>query len=287
MSAPHNPSQQGNLYIIDAGSGPEWVRQMDMNQLITRQMGGPFPQHHDVSHISRVLDLACGPGGWVLDVAFAYPSIEVVGIDISEAVIRYGQSRAKVQRLDNAYFHIMDLLQPFDIPDDSFDVINARFLSSLLPASCWLALLQECHRITRPGGSIYITEMELNLTNGSASGQLFEVYTQAIKLAGYGFSPNRVHLGLTPMLAHFLHEACYQDITPQAHLIDFSTGTKVHEAFSENLRLLYQLIQPFIIKMGVATAEELNLLHEQATLEMFADDFCAWNLLISVFGTKP
>lgn len=65
--------------------------------------------------------------------AFAYPDIEVVGIDISQQMIEYARAQARVQGLDNAYFHVMDATQPLDFPDSSFDLINGRTLAFLPP----------------------------------------------------------------------------------------------------------------------------------------------------------
>ena len=48
-----------------------------------------------------MLDLACGPGGWACEVARLYPQIDVIGVDISEKMMRYARAHAQAQRLDN------------------------------------------------------------------------------------------------------------------------------------------------------------------------------------------
>src|SRR2546421_6673892 len=60
-------------YVIDAESPAETARLMKQDRLLTECMGGVFPEGVDLSPSTSILDLACGPGGWALDVAFAYP----------------------------------------------------------------------------------------------------------------------------------------------------------------------------------------------------------------------
>src|SRR5437660_12153153 len=97
------------------------ARLLDQDRLITKGMGGLFPERaNDFSGLHRILDVACGPGGWVLEVAFAHPEIEVVGFDISQAMIDYANAKARVRGLNNARFLTMDMLKPLEFPDCSF-----------------------------------------------------------------------------------------------------------------------------------------------------------------------
>src|SRR5205807_5280187 len=163
-----NP-QDENTYFIDAESGAETARLLNQDRLITSHMGGIFPARFDLSNVKDVLDIGCGPGGWVLDVAFAYPEMNVVGIDISQTTIEYARAQAKVQLLDNVSFKVMDATRPLAFPDNSFDFINARFIFAFMPTSAWPKLLQECIRLTRPGGTIRLTEFDVyGVTNSPA-----------------------------------------------------------------------------------------------------------------------
>src|SRR5947209_5536321 len=134
MTTPVNPPHRNNAYFNDPESGAEMIRLIDQDRLITKGMGGLFAEQSDLSGINRVLDVGCGPGGWVLEMAFAYPQIEVVGFDVSEAMINYARTRAQVQHLNNAHFHVMDARQPLNFSDNSFDLVNARFVAFLGPA---------------------------------------------------------------------------------------------------------------------------------------------------------
>jgi SAM-dependent methyltransferase len=151
-------------------------------------MGGLLPERPDFARIGRVLDLACGPGGWVHEVAAAHPTIEVVGVDLSRIMIEYAQAHARARKLDNARFQVMDVTRPLAFADASFDLVNARLLFAFMPLSGWPALVQEGRRLLRPAGLLRLTECEWFLTKGSALEHLSRLLSLAFKQSGRSFS---------------------------------------------------------------------------------------------------
>ena len=67
---PIEPPANNNTYFIDAEDAAEMARLTHQDRLLTKGMGGLFPDSFDLSEVHDILDIACGPGGWVLDVAF-------------------------------------------------------------------------------------------------------------------------------------------------------------------------------------------------------------------------
>src|SRR5581483_5789905 len=145
---------ENNTYILDAESPTEMARLIDLDRVVTKAMGGPLTGVPDLPPEAKVLDVACGPGGWVCDVAFARPDIEVAGIDVSRIMIEYAWARARTQQLSNASFGVMDITQPLDFSDNTFDMINARLLVAVLRQQAWRPFLAECTRILKPGGTL-------------------------------------------------------------------------------------------------------------------------------------
>src|SRR5947209_2188732 len=123
MATP-DESQSGNTYPIDAESPAEMARLLDLHVLSTESQGGILPEIKDFTHIHTILDIACGPGGWVLQTAQEHPDIEVTGIDISVRMVEYAREHAKARGLDNAHFQVMDALKPLGFADNSFDLVN-------------------------------------------------------------------------------------------------------------------------------------------------------------------
>src|SRR5260370_27946624 len=156
---PDNPQSRKGDYFSDTESAAEKARLLHQDRLITKGMNGVLSGLEDISSMRDILDIACGPGGWVLDVALEYPAIEVMGIDISQQMIDYANTQAQAQGFNNASFSVMDVTRLLDFPDNSFDLVNARFLG-FLPKVAWPKLVQECLRITRPAGLIRRTRGE-------------------------------------------------------------------------------------------------------------------------------
>ena len=286
MTMPVEPTKSGNVYFNDPESGAEMARLLDQDHLITKGMGGLFPEReNDFSGIQRVLDAACGPGGWAMEVAFTHPEIEIVGFDVSQAMIDYARAQARVQGLSNASFYVMNLLKPLDFPDNSFDLVNVRFIN-FLPATAWPPLTQELGRITRRGGFIRLTESEWwYFSSSPALENLNALVIGALKIQG-GFSQTGRFTGILPMLGRLLQDAGCINIKLVSHAIDFSTGTDAYEGFRRDASVVFKLFQPFIIRMGVATQEELDQLYDQMLIEMLQEDFRGLMLPLTAWGEK-
>ena len=280
------PSPQENTYIIDAESASEMARLMHQDHMMTECMGGLFPPGIELEQIHDVLDLACGPGSWALEVAYAHPDIEVAGVDISNRMISYAQSRAQSQQLPNARFQVGDILQPLNFDDDAFDFVNARTIVGFMMPASWPVLLRECMRITRADGFIRLTELELSLSNSLANEKFNALLAQAGYITKRSFSPDGRHIGITPMLSHFLRDVGCKNIKQAAYVVDFSTGSEAHEEYLQGLVVGVQLLRSFLIKLNVITPEEFDVLYQQIMTEVQAEDFCGVMYYLSAWGQK-
>src|SRR6266516_2029524 len=84
-SSPHN-DQPHNSYVVDADSPAELARLMHQDRLLTKALG-LLPEQLDVPKIQSILDIGCGPGGWVVEAATRLPLVQVTGIDISGRMV--------------------------------------------------------------------------------------------------------------------------------------------------------------------------------------------------------
>ena len=286
MTTAGEPSNRNPVYFNDPESAAEMVRLLAQDRLITAGMGGLFSERFDLASIHRLLDIACGPGGWALQVVFRYPEIEVVGVDVSRTMIDYANAQARLQGLDNASFQVMDIREALDFPDASFDLVNARFIN-FLPAAAWPQLLHELGRITRPGGVIRLTESEWwYYSNSLALETLNALLIRALKQQGESFSQSGRFTGVLPMLGHFLREAGCVNVNYKPHVIDYSFGTEAHEGFRHDAAAVFHLFQPFLVRMGVATQEEVSQLYEQMQTDMLKDDFRGLMFPLTAWGEK-
>jgi ubiquinone/menaquinone biosynthesis C-methylase UbiE len=279
-------TNSNNNYVLDVESATEMARLISLDRFITKGMGGALaglPQQT----LSQILDVACGPGGWVLDAALSSPDSEVTGIDLSKTMITYAKARAQSQALSNAFFGIANITQPLDFNDETFDMVNTRFLIGVLKREQWAPLISECTRILRPGGILRMTEtLNYGTTNSRAYEQFFVLCSQALFKAGYGFSVMDRTFDMTPTLPCLLRNAGYSNVQIKAHALEISAGTEGWSDFYQNADISTQTILPFLIKTNVTSAEEGKALHDQLLIDMLGDDFCGMWHYVSAWGTK-
>ncbi|HYU76318.1 MAG TPA: methyltransferase domain-containing protein [Ktedonobacteraceae bacterium] len=279
-----------NLYFVDPENSAEMARLILQGELLTRGMKGVFtPQEREIieeKNYTRILDLACGPGEWCLAVAREYPDREVVGVDISETMIRYATARALSQNIQNVSFEVADIAKPFSYSDGSFDLVNGRTFA-LFEKKDWPLFLGECLRLTRPGGAIRLTESEWGFTNSLAYDTICWHLALALHKMGQTFSPTGRINGITGMLDSLIRDAGYVDRRLTSHVINVSFGTDSYLTFREDSRALFYVIQPFIVGVGAATQEQLDAMADAYIREISAEDFSGVMFLLTAWGHKP
>ncbi|MBX5458101.1 MAG: class I SAM-dependent methyltransferase [Thermogemmatispora sp.] len=136
MSKPDEGIPPSTYYVIDPEQVAELAHLMQQERVVTEGMGGLLPEGQELPEDGRVLDLACGPGGWAMEVAFTYPQMSVYGVDISPSLIEYARGQAQARHLENVHFRVMNIMQPLAFPVSFFDLINARFIAwFMVPAA--------------------------------------------------------------------------------------------------------------------------------------------------------
>ena len=288
MPEPIDPRGQDNpsQYMVeDRSSNPEMIRLMIQDNLYTTGMGGPLSEQPDPASLHRVLDIGCGPGGWILEAARLYPHMDLVGIDISWRMIEYARAQAQARKLtDGVEFLVMDALHPLKFPDDSFDLVNMRFAVSFLLVTDWPRVLNELLRVTRPGGIVRVTDTET--TRGTS--QDFNRLGQMILCAFYrsGHSLTEEKMGVTHELPHLLSESGCQQVQTKASTLEFVAGTVGGQNAYQNMLFALQTMLPFLQKWGCAS-EEYDALREQVLIEMQQPDFRTISQMVTAWGTKP
>ncbi len=288
MSTSSSDTPGGRIHFVaDTESGETMTWLLNFDKIINNGMGGTLPERSDLSGIKAILDLGCGPGGWVLEVTREHPDIQVTGIDISESMIRFAKAQSISRGYGNASFMVMDVKQPLLFEDASFDLINERTLFGVMAPGEWPQLFAECKRILRPGGIIRLTELELPVTTSPALNELWSIGARAFYETGRSFSVDGRHIGITPVLKRLLRDAGFQDVKHQGHVMDISSGTADFEGFWRNFVYIFELAKPFHLKAKAITEQEYERLYQQMQAEMLASDFCGLWTYVTVWGEKP
>lgn len=282
---PRGQDNQSTYFVEDRSNNAEMIRLMIQDSLTTAGMGGPLAEQSDPASLRRVLDIGCGPGGWLLETAARYPNISLVGIDISWRMIEYARAEAQAQKVsDRTEFLVMDTLRPLDFPDDAFDLVNLRFGSSFMLVKDWPRLLSELLRVTRPGGIVRLTDIVTTQTNSPALTRLVQMLLCAFYRSSHSLTEEIV--GVTHQLDRLLSESGCQHVQTKNHTLEFVAGTVGGQNFYENSRFAFQTLRPFLQKWG-CTPEDYDTIYQQAIIEMQQPDFRATWPLVTAWGTKP
>jgi ubiquinone/menaquinone biosynthesis C-methylase UbiE len=103
----------------------------------------------------RVLDVACGTGRTLRQLATAYPEHRYYGLDLSPYYVQV--ARKQLGDVVNASF-VTDNAEHMPFRDDYFDVVTSVFLFHELPTNARRNVLREIHRVLRPGGLVVIED---------------------------------------------------------------------------------------------------------------------------------
>ncbi|MFX1245688.1 MAG: HgcAB-like fusion protein [Promethearchaeota archaeon] len=110
-----------------------------------------------VGSSDHVLDIGSGTG--TLARLCARKGAQVIGIDVSPAMIALAQAKAVQEKLDDrVQFREMDLTETDQFPDASFDVVTATLVLSELSDVEQAYLLREARRLLRPDGRLIIVD---------------------------------------------------------------------------------------------------------------------------------
>lgn len=283
---PRGQDNPSTYFVEDRGSNPEMVRLIIQDNLVTEGMGGPLAEQPDPASLHRILDVACGPGGWILELARLYPQMDLVGIDISWRMIEYDRVQAQAMGLaDGVEFLVMDASKSLTFADNTFDLVNIRLVTSWMLAKDWPVVLRELLRVTRPGGVVRVTDAETIMqSNSLAHMQLGQMVHCALYKSGHLFADEIA--GTTLILPQLLTESGCQNVQSQTHILEYLGGTVGGENFYQNMMYGYQTLVPFLQKWG-CIAEDYDAIYQQAMNDMQQKDFHATWKLVTVWGTKP
>jgi ubiquinone/menaquinone biosynthesis C-methylase UbiE len=276
-----------STYIVqDRSNREELIRLDKQDHLMTTLMGGPLPEHEDPGRFRQVLDVGCGSGGWLIDLARAYPTIgTLVGVDISERMVTYACEQARIAQLDDrVVFRIGDALCKLAFPANSFDLVHQRLGLSFIRTWEWPGLLSEYLRLCKPGGVIHITESALMpQTNSPALEQLFALMIEALYRAGHFFTLESE--GVARHLGTVMHRYGIAQVQTKVYFLRSCMSSETQQAYAENVQRLFRTGLPFLRKWIKLPANYQDL-YRQMMLETQQPDFEATSMLISAWGIR-
>jgi ubiquinone/menaquinone biosynthesis C-methylase UbiE len=104
---------------------------------------------------ARILDVACGTGSALNQLALAHPTERYWGLDLSPYYLQHaGRRLTHVKNLSL----VTENAECMPLADASFDVVTSVFLFHELPARARRNVLSEMRRVLKPGGLLVIED---------------------------------------------------------------------------------------------------------------------------------
>jgi ubiquinone/menaquinone biosynthesis C-methylase UbiE len=107
----------------------------------------------DASRV-RLLDVACGTGRTLHQLAVAHPALRLYGVDLSPAYVRLARRRLADAEVALA----VENAEALPFADGAFDVATSVYLFHELPRNTRRAVARELWRVVRPGGLVVLED---------------------------------------------------------------------------------------------------------------------------------
>lgn len=107
----------------------------------------------------RLLDLCTGTGDVVIEFARACPELQIVGLDLSEEMLRVAREKCTQLGLDQRVQFVPGNALELPFAQNSFEIVTIAFGLRNLPDRA--QGLREIYRVLSPGGRVFILEFSV------------------------------------------------------------------------------------------------------------------------------
>lgn len=153
-----------NNDVIDSYALNDAIRWQVKHELVKLAIDGLFSIPHLVvtQQQKTILHIGCGgDASWAMEVASKYPKWTVIGLDNYQ---HYTTHTTSFLSRNFKFIKCLDVLQALrNFPDQTFDFIASRFSVTSYTFDQYQSVMNECIRITKPGGYIEVMEMDLRI----------------------------------------------------------------------------------------------------------------------------
>lgn len=288
MSQPfqYAPTSPSSTSTAQANRGNEVNLNALLHSYLVQVQGGRLhPEQIAVNTMQSVLDLGCGTGEWIFDLARRYPKLRIYGIDSDEEALHQAKVRRNTSSLRQVELRQMNLLQGLPIPDASVDFVHIRHLARYMKPQAWHPMIQEGVRVLRPCGWLNIVELELCEISSPACLALHRAMLQARAKLGRSLDVTGSTLGVLQRLYAMLLQAGLYDVGYDIFTVDVGamSGDIAYHFLSEIVSRAF-IVKPLVVQQGVVENAAFDALVEQAQIELQAPDLCGWAILLSAYG---
>ncbi|RIB27215.1 S-adenosyl-L-methionine-dependent methyltransferase, partial [Gigaspora rosea] len=223
---------------------------------------------------TKILDIGCGAGSWSFDMASTYPSISVVGIDISA----YQPTQIKPENFTFIKANVQDGI-PFE--DDTFDFVFQRYLIGGHPKEKWPIVINEMVRVLKPGGYLELCEPSAMCDAGPVTQQLCDAELEIMERKGLDVD---LIQNLEKYAQNHGHLKNIKKELRRCHHGVKSNNIELSKVAINNLMSIYNLFKPVLVKELKISNDKFDELVKISEKELFELD--SYFFLIRVYASK-
>ncbi|KAG0171330.1 hypothetical protein DFQ30_001162 [Apophysomyces sp. BC1015] len=196
----------------------------------------------------QVLDIGCGPGTWVLEMATEYPQTDFHGIDLRAMF-------PTTIKPSNAHFKQHNMFETLPYKDNTFDFVRIRLMLCNMSHVQFLQILRMAMRVLKPEGYFEITDVEYNVHRPGplCESLLNQKLTSAMRATGIEF-----YMG--HQISTLLMTQGFVNVRQHRVTMPLGWGGQLGEIHAQNLDLFVRTMNPNIKQ---ATTSSTQLSHWQ------------------------
>lgn len=175
---------EGRQFIVEStymlATDEKEARRLDAQHFVFKDLlGGNITAPIKPKNLASILDVGCGSGIWPIEVAKEFPESHVYAFDIRMMDV----PRHLVP--SNVLFQRADVTSGLPYMSRSFDYIHQRLVVGGIKVKDWPVMLEEYHRVLRPGGWVELIEGTFQMyRQGPVLGRILEIFREQHKLRG-------------------------------------------------------------------------------------------------------
>ncbi|MBO0778140.1 MAG: class I SAM-dependent methyltransferase [Ktedonobacteraceae bacterium] len=251
------------------------------------QEGRLLPEIIPLSAVKNVLDLGCGAGDWIFQLARRYPHMHIYGIDYCEQALQEARVRYEISALRQVELRQTDFLQALSTPDHYFDLVHMRRGAAFITPEQWPKFIWECTRTLKVGGWITFVEFEVDEIASSACMELHRVTLQALRQLKLNMETTGMSYGAPQRLYSILHQAPFDEIGYELYPADmgFLSG-EAGQAFLAAMMSQFRQYKVQVVQLRFLSEKRFDALLARAQQEIQAPDLCGWGTITTVYGRR-